>query len=52
MKPSRVPFITLILVLVFFYLPIGFLVMNSFNTGIRFTGNGSMSMMRTSWNSL
>ncbi len=32
MKPSRVPFITLILVLVFFYLPIGFLVMNSFNT--------------------
>ena len=31
MKPSRVPLITLILVLVFFYLPIGFLVLNSFN---------------------
>src|SRR5690606_22192371 len=31
MQPSRVPFITLILVLVFFYLPIGFLVLNSFN---------------------
>jgi spermidine/putrescine transport system permease protein len=31
MKSSRVPFITMILVLLFFYLPIGFLVMNSFN---------------------
>ncbi|WP_035602276.1 ABC transporter permease [Haloferula sp. BvORR071] len=31
MRPSKVPLITLILVLVFFYLPIGFLVMNSFN---------------------
>lgn len=31
MRPSRVPLITLILVLVFFYLPIVFLVMNSFN---------------------
>jgi spermidine/putrescine transport system permease protein len=31
MRPSRVPFVTLILVLVFFYLPIGFLVLNSFN---------------------
>ena len=31
MKPSRVPLITLILTLVFFYLPIGFLVLNSFN---------------------
>ena len=31
MKPSRVPFVTLIIVLVFFYLPIGFLVMYSFN---------------------
>lgn len=31
MRPSRVPLITLILTLVFFYLPIGFLVMNSFN---------------------
>ena len=31
MKPSRVPLITLILVLVFFYLPIAFLVLNSFN---------------------
>ncbi len=32
MRPSRIPLLTLILVLVFFYLPIGFLVMNSFNT--------------------
>jgi len=32
MRPSRIPFATLILVLVFFYLPIAFLVMNSFNT--------------------
>lgn len=31
MKPSRIPIVTLVLVLVFFYLPIGFLVMNSFN---------------------
>lgn len=31
MKPSRVPFVTLVLVLTFFYLPIGFLVLNSFN---------------------
>ena len=31
MKPSRVPLVTLALVLVFFYLPIGFLVLNSFN---------------------
>lgn len=31
MKPSRAPFITLIVVLVFFYLPILFLVINSFN---------------------
>lgn len=31
MKPSRVPFVTLVLVLSFFYLPIGFLVLNSFN---------------------
>jgi spermidine/putrescine transport system permease protein len=31
MKPSRIPFVTLILVLVFFYLPICFLVLNSFN---------------------
>lgn len=31
MKSSRVPFITMLLVLLFFYLPIGFLVMNSFN---------------------
>ena len=31
MKPSRIPIFTLVLVLVFFYLPIGFLVMNSFN---------------------
>lgn len=31
MRPNRLPFITLCLVLVFFYLPIGFLVMNSFN---------------------
>ena len=31
MRPSRLPFISLCLVLVFFYLPIGFLVMNSFN---------------------
>ena len=31
MKPSRLPLVTLILVLVFFYLPIGFLVLNSFN---------------------
>jgi len=30
-KPGRLPFITLILVLAFFYLPIGFLVLNSFN---------------------
>jgi spermidine/putrescine transport system permease protein len=30
-KPSRIPLVTLILVLVFFYLPIGFLVLNSFN---------------------
>ena len=32
MKPSRAPLITLIAVLVFFYLPILFLVINSFNT--------------------
>lgn len=31
MKPSRLPLVTLILVLVFFYVPIGFLVLNSFN---------------------
>jgi spermidine/putrescine transport system permease protein len=31
MKPSRLPLVTLNAVLVFFYLPIGFLVMNSFN---------------------
>ncbi|WP_193214818.1 ABC transporter permease [Luteolibacter marinus] len=31
MKKSRLPFATLLLVLVFFYLPIGFLVLNSFN---------------------
>lgn len=31
MRPSRLPFVTLCLVLVFFYLPIGFLVVNSFN---------------------
>lgn len=32
MRPSRLPLITLCTVLVFFYLPIAFLVMNSFNT--------------------
>jgi len=32
MKPSRVPFVTLVIVLVFLYLPIAFLVMNSCNT--------------------
>lgn len=31
MKPSRLPFVTLVMVLVFLYLPILFLVMNSFN---------------------
>ncbi|WP_367873399.1 ABC transporter permease [Luteolibacter sp. Populi] len=31
MRPSKIPLVTLILVLVFFYLPIGFLVVNSFN---------------------
>jgi len=31
MKASRVPLVTLVLVLVFFYLPIGFLILNSFN---------------------
>ena len=31
MRPSRLPFITLCAVLAFFYLPIGFLVVNSFN---------------------
>ncbi len=31
MKPSRIPLATLLIVLVFFYLPIAFLVMNSFN---------------------
>jgi spermidine/putrescine transport system permease protein len=31
MKPSRLPSVTLVLVLVFFYLPIGFLVVNAFN---------------------
>lgn len=38
MRPSRLPFATLCLVLVFFYLPIGFLVMNSFNAS-RFSSN-------------
>lgn len=32
MKPSRLPLVTLIGVLIFLYLPIGFLVANSFNT--------------------
>lgn len=32
MRPSRLPLVTLFTVLVFFYLPIGFLVMNSFNS--------------------
>ena len=31
MKPSRLPQITTILVMVFFYLPIGVLILNSFN---------------------
>lgn len=31
MKPSRVPLVTLLVTLAFFYLPIGFLVLNSFN---------------------
>ena len=31
MKPSRIPFVTLVIVLTFFYLPIGFLLLNSFN---------------------
>lgn len=31
MKPSRIPFVTALLVLVFFYLPIGMLVVQSFN---------------------
>ena len=31
MKPSRVPFLTTLVVLVFFYLPIGVLVLQSFN---------------------
>jgi spermidine/putrescine transport system permease protein len=31
MKPGRFPFVTLLFVLVFFYLPIGLLVLNSFN---------------------
>jgi spermidine/putrescine transport system permease protein len=44
MKPSRIPLVTLVLVLVFFYLPIGFLVMNSFNTS-RFASKwGGFSM--------
>ena len=32
MKPSRIPLVTLLAVLVFFYLPIVFLVLNSFNS--------------------
>ena len=31
MRHSRFPFIATVIVLVFFYLPIGFLVLNSFN---------------------
>ncbi|MEO5913874.1 MAG: ABC transporter permease [Luteolibacter sp.] len=44
MKPSRIPFITLVLVLVFFYLPIAFLVMNSFNTSRYASQWGGFSM--------
>ncbi len=44
MKPSRIPLVTLVLTLVFFYLPIAFLVMNSFNTS-RFASKwGGFSM--------
>lgn len=44
MKPSRVPLATLLVVLVFFYLPIAFLVMNSFNAS-RFASKwGGFSM--------
>ncbi|MFT3991808.1 MAG: ABC transporter permease [Luteolibacter sp.] len=38
MKSSRIPFFTTLLVLVFFYLPIGVLVMNSFNASRFGTG--------------
>ncbi len=41
MKPSRLPFVTLVLVLVFFYLPIALLILNSFNAskyGVRWQG--------------
>ena len=44
MKPSRIPLVTLVLVLVFFYLPIGFLVMNSFNTSRYASQWGGFSM--------
>ena len=44
MKPSRLPWVVLLLVLAFLYLPIAFLVMNSFNTS-RFASNwGGFSM--------
>ena len=44
MKPSRVPLATLLTVLVFFYLPIAFLVLNSFNSS-RFASKwGGFSM--------
>lgn len=44
MKPSRVPLATLLIVLVFFYLPIAFLVLNSFNSS-RFASKwGGFSM--------
>ena len=45
MKPSRVPLVTLIVVLVFFYLPIGFLVLNSFNNS-RFASKWTGFSMR------
>ncbi|MES2660419.1 MAG: ABC transporter permease [Verrucomicrobiota bacterium] len=44
MKPSRIPLVTLVLVLVFFYLPIGYLVMNSFNTSRYASQWGGFSM--------
>lgn len=44
MRPSRIPFFTLIAVLVFFYLPIAFLVMNSFNSSRYASKWGGFSM--------
>jgi len=38
MKPSRFPFFTTVLVLLFFYLPIGVLILNSFNASRFGTG--------------